>query len=134
MRTFNRIRVAVCLAILFALLAPPSPAMACSCVADVTIPDNFAQHEAVFSGKVVRIVDNYVPIFSTIDYIMYKLGYPSYFFHEDEKRLGYSVFFKVTNSWKGVGETFVDVNTGRGGGDCGYSFAVDVGYLVYASH
>lgn len=138
MKTSNRIRVAVCLAILFTLLTRPSLAKACSCVADVTISNNFSWHDAIFTGKVIRIVDNYFPYFSTADYILYKLGYPNYFFsrfaRNAEKRLGFSVFFKVLKSWKGVEKTFVEVNTGRGGGDCGYSFVSGQEYLIYASH
>ena len=138
MKTSNQIRVVVCVVILFTLLAHPSRARACSCVADVTIPDNFAQHAAVFTGKAIRVVDNYSPIFSTFDYILYKLGRPNYFFDQfvrnDEKRLDFSVFFKVLNSWEGLEKTFVEVNTGRGGGDCGYSFAANTEYLIYANH
>lgn len=36
--------------------------------------------DAVFTGKTLRIVDNYVPIFSTLDNLMYKLGLSPYFF------------------------------------------------------
>lgn len=131
------IRLTICVAILFTLLAHPSRASACSCAADVTIPDSFS-NDAIFTGKAVRIVDNYAPIFSSLDYIMSKLGYPNYFFyhfvHNDERRLGFSVFFKVINSWKGVEKTLVEVNTGRGDGDCGYLFTVGEEYLVYANH
>jgi|SRR5688572_29763691 len=138
MRTATYVRIAVCTAILFTLLAHTSPAKACSCVADVTLHNNFASHDAVFTGKVVRIVDNYAPYFSTVDYILYRLGYSFYFFdhfvHNDARRLGFGVFFKVINSWKGVEKSFVEVNTGRGGGDCGYTFEMGKEYLVYASY
>src|SRR5215203_4855112 len=127
-------RLMICVAILFTLLAHPSPASACSCEADVTIPDNFAQHDTVFTGKVVRIVDNYSPIFSTLDSIMNKFGFPPYFFHEDGIYWGYSVFFKVIDSWKGVRNAYVEVDTGKGMGDCGYSFTIDTEYLIYATH
>jgi hypothetical protein len=133
----RNIRLAVCLAILFTFLARPSPVSACSCVADVTLPDNFALHDAVFAGKVIRIVDNYAPIFSSLDYMMFKMGYHNYFFdhfvHNAERRLGFSIFFKVINSWKGVEKTLAKVHTGRGDGDCGYPFAVGEKYLVYAN-
>lgn len=134
MKTSNQIHVTVCVLILFTLLAHPSRARACSCEADITIPNNFAQHAAVFTGKVIRIVDNYFPIFSTLGTVMFKYGFPRYFFYEDEKRLGFSVFFNVLNAWKGLGKTFVEVNTGRGGGDCGYSFTINKEYLIYANH
>lgn len=138
MKFANLIRYIVCLSILLTLLARPSPVSACSCVADVTIPNNFTQHAAVFTGKVTRIADNYAPYFSTADYILDRLGNPNYFFYHfvrnDERRLGFSVFFKVINSWKGVEKSFVEVNTGRGGGDCGYTFEMGKEYLVYASY
>ena len=127
-------RLMICVAILLTLFAHPSLASACSCEADITIPDNFVQHDAIFTGKVIRIVDNYFPIFSTADTVMSRFGFSPYFFFEDEKRLGHSVFFKVINSWKGLKNTFVQVNTGRGEGDCGYSFAVDREYLIYGNY
>ena len=44
------------------------------------------------------------------------------------------VRMKVETRWKGVkGRKEVVVFTGRGGGDCGFSFAVGEKYLVYAS-
>jgi hypothetical protein len=128
------IRLTICVAVLLTLLAHPSPASACSCEAGITLPQYFTQYDGVFTGKVTRIVDNYFPIFSTLDTVMYKFGFAPYFFHEDEKRLGYSVFFKVIDAWKGLEKTFVEVNTGRGGGDCGYTFEIGKEYLIYASH
>jgi hypothetical protein len=131
------IRLMICVAILFTLLARPSLVGACSCIAGVTVAEEFARDDAVFTGKVIRIVDHYAPVFASLDYIMSKLGYPNYFFyhfvHNDERRLGFSVFFKVINSWKGVEKTLAEVNTGRGGGDCGYQFIVGEEYLVYAN-
>lgn len=134
----NLIRLVICLLVVLNLFTQPSIAYACSCVADITIPENFAIHDAVFAGKVVRIVDNYSPFYSTADHILYRLDQPSYFFYKfvrnDEKRLGFSIFFKVTNSWKGIESTYVSVNTGRGGGDCGYSFSQNKEYLIYAGY
>ena len=138
MRLSNKFRLMICFAILANWLAHPSPAGACLCVADIAISDHFAMHDAVFAGKIARIVDNYVPIFSTSDYVMYKLGYSTYFFdhfaRNDARRLEFSVFFKVINSWKGLDTSTIEVSTGRGGGDCGYSFLTNEEYLVYASH
>ena len=129
----RNIRLAVCLAILQTLLAP-SPVSACSCEAGVTLPQYFARYDAVFSGKVVRIVDNYQPIFSTLDNVFRKFGFPSYFFYEDGIYWGYSVFLYVFDSWKGVKGTVAEVDTGYGMGDCGYTFELDKEYLIYASH
>jgi hypothetical protein len=43
------------------------------------------------------------------------------------------VRMKVETRWKGVKKKEVVVFTGKGGGDCGFSFAVGEKYLVYAS-
>ena len=134
MRTSKQNRVIVWAAILFTLLTHPSPAKACSCESGFTIPDYFAQYDAVFTGKIVRMVDNYYPIFSTLDSIMFRFDFPPYFVYEGGKYWGYSVFFKVIDSWKGVRETIVEVDTGKGDGDCGYTFELDRDYLIYASH
>ncbi|MDX6614168.1 MAG: hypothetical protein QOD75_3354 [Blastocatellia bacterium] len=50
------------------------------------------------------------------------------------QEVGYSVrvTFKVDTFWKGPLSSEVIVMTGRGGGDCGYRFAVGARYLVYA--
>jgi len=131
-------RLLICLALLVIQLALPTRASACSCVAGVTIPESFAQSDAIFTGKVVNVIDNYEPVFSTADSIMYKLGFQPFFFryfaHNDERLLGFTVILDVINSWKGIDRTSVEVNTGRGGGDCGYSFTKNMDYLVYASY
>lgn len=130
----NHLRLVLCLSMLFTLLAHPSPAKACSCVEGTTIPNEFSQSDAVFSGKVVRIVDNYSPIFSSLDMLMNKIWLSPYFFHAGGKYWGYSVFLKIFDSWKGFAKNFIEIDTGNGMGDCGFSFALDKEYLVYASH
>lgn len=127
----NRIRIAICLGILFTLFAYPSPAEACSCIVAGPPSSEFPQANVVFTGKVIRITDNYYPIFSFLDWVMSKLGMRSYHFYQG-KLYGYSVFFTVDKSWKGIKEKVVEVHTGYGGGDCGYSFTVGSDYLVYA--
>jgi len=134
MKSLTQIRIVVCLALFFALVAHPSSAKACSYFEGTTIANEFTQSDAVFTGKVARVIDNYTSIFSTLDSIMFNFGFHPYFFDKGEKRLGFSVFFKVINSWKGVDNTIIDIATGRGGGDCGYTFDRDQEYLVYASH
>ena len=63
MKTTNcMFRIIVCFIILFAIFFYPTSAKACSCEAGVTIPESFTGHDAVFTGKVVKIVDNYAPI------------------------------------------------------------------------
>lgn len=128
-----RIRIALCLAILFTLLAYPSPAKACSCIVPGPPSSEFPNANAVFTGRVIRVVDNYYPVFAVLDWALWKLGARSYNFYTG-KHYGYSVFFSVDKSWKGVKETVVEVHTGYGGGDCGYSFNVGSDYVVYAHY
>ena len=127
------IHLTICVAILFTLLSRPSPASACSCDMTSSPAEEFAQQDATFTGKVIRIADNF-PYFSTIDHILHKLGFRGSLFLKYERWYGFDIFFKVINSWKGVEKTSIKVNTGRGGGDCGYSFEMDKEYLIYASH
>ena len=42
------------------------------------------------------------------------------------------VHFVVTEAFSGVTTREIDITTGVGGGDCGYAFALDQEYLVYA--
>jgi hypothetical protein len=133
MRRSHYVQAAICLAILFTLLAYPSPAKACSCIPPGAPSSEFSQANAVFTGRVIRIVDNYYPIFAFLDQAKIKLGMRSHPFYMG-KFYGYSVFFAVNKSWKGVKETIVEIHTGYGGGDCGYSFTVGSDYLVYANY
>ena len=132
MRMTNMIRFFVFAVILFALFAHPKLASACSCVMPDAPAEEFAQSDAVFTGKVIRMVDNYFPVLATLDRILNGVGLQSYFFNRNGKYWGYSVYFAVRDSWKGITETIVEANTGYGGGDCGYSFVVGNDYLVYA--
>jgi hypothetical protein len=134
MRTPKYSRLMMGIAVILTMFSHPSPVMACSCVADVPIPTEFSQSDAVFIGSSVRIVDNYVPILSTLDSLLYKSGSSPYFFDKGWKSSGFTIFFKVTTSWKGVEKSLISVSTGRGGGDCGYPFQADQEYLVYANH
>lgn len=43
-----------------------------------------------------------------------------------------SVIFEVSQTWKGVKETQIEITTGQGGGDCGIDFQKGGEYLVFA--
>jgi|GEM_PF-867678 len=131
MRRSNQFRIAICLVILLTLFSPPLAASACSCIEPGSPSHEFARADGVFTGKVIRIVDNYVPIYSSLDKILQALGRQPYFFFQGGKNQGYSVDFAVTNSWKAITETVVVANTGYGAGDCGYFFVTGNDYLVY---
>ncbi len=85
-------------------------AQACTCslprTADLNqqIKQAIQDSKAVFAGEVVEIFN--------VPYVTVK--------------------FKVDQFWKGKIEKTLTLNTGRGGGDCGYGFKVGESYLVYA--
>ena len=134
MSTSKSVRLIVCMSLLVIIFARPTSASACSC-AKSSVPDQeFQKSNAVFTGKVLGIVDEYVPVYSTMDRILVAMGEHPYFWIKAGRYVGYRVHFRVHNSWKGVEQTTVLVDTGYGMGDCGYPFAVSSDYLVYASH
>lgn len=134
MTTYKYVRVVVCLSLIIVLLARPTTASACSCSAPGLPAQEFRESNAVFTGRVLRIVDEYVPVFSSLDRILTAIGKQPYFWIQAGRYVGYRIYFGIINSWKGVAETTVVVDTGYGMGDCGYPFAVSNDYLVYASY
>lgn len=134
MATFKIVRFIVCMSLIFVSFAQPTNVRACSCVTPGLPDQEFQESTAVFIGKVLGIVDEYVPVYSSLDRILVAMGEPSYFWIQAGKYVGYRVHFRVHNSWKGVEQTSVLVDTGYGMGDCGYPFAVSNDYLVYASY
>lgn len=80
-------------------------AQACSCIIPGTPQEELEASSAVFAGKVLSKTG---------------AGY------------GYRVTFEVSEAWKGVEYSEVDVETGFGGGDCGVNFEIGKSYLVYA--
>ena len=134
MSTPNYFRLIVYLSVTVALLAHPTHASACSCVRPGLPAREFRESHAVFTGKVLKIVDEYLPVFSMVDKILTTIRQPPYFWSHAGKYVGFRIFFGVNDSWKGVEETTVVVDTGYGMGDCGYPFVVSNDYLVYASY
>jgi hypothetical protein len=109
----------LCLILLIGLFSYPQSVMACTCMYPGPPSSEFAEADAVFIGQVTRIQDEWnsaTPPSSQIDLQHY----------------GYRVYFAVISSWKGVSTATVEVTTGYGGGDCGYSFSVGEKYVVYA--
>jgi hypothetical protein len=134
MTTYQYIRVIVYLNFIMVTLALPTPASACSCGGPGLPAQEFRKFNAVFTGRVLSIVDEYVPIFSTLDRVLTAIGKLPYFWVQAGKYVGYRIDFRVNHSWKGVEKTIVTVDTGYGMGDCGYPFMVGNDYLVYASY
>lgn len=91
----------------------PAEGAACTCLVsskplrtEVTQARNDSR--ALFSGKVLQIT-------------------------EDPQTFLLTVKLKVERVWKGSMPAEAIIETGRGGGDCGYGFEVGERYLVYAS-
>jgi len=83
-------------------------ASACSCAADRTIEDTFAEADnVIFSGKVTGI---------------------------KELQRTFLVTFEIDQSWKGIPDDVTDINTMtfQSGSMCGYNFTEDQSYLVEA--
>jgi len=133
MVTAKKFRIIVCMGLFLGLFTQPRPVSACSCAETGSSSQEFKKSHAVFAGKVLRIADEYFPVFSTFDSILTALGRQPYFWAKSGRYVGYRVYFDVSQSWKGITESSAIVDTGYGMGDCGYSFTVNNDYLVYAS-
>jgi hypothetical protein len=134
MTAYKYVRVVLCLSLLLISLARPTSVAACSCRGPGLPSQEFREAHAVFTGRVIRIVDEYGPLYSTLDRILTAIGEQPYFWLQAGRYVGYRIYFRVNHSWKGVDKTTVVVDTGYGMGDCGYPFAVSNDYLVYASY
>lgn len=91
------------------LLLFPRPAFACSCIGDVPLCQSFWQADAVFSGEVVS--------FDKVD--------PKQLLSRRVARV------RVDRAWRGTIRGTVDVGTGSGHADCGYTFRTGKQYLIY---
>ncbi|MBA3406406.1 MAG: hypothetical protein H0U13_17270 [Gemmatimonadaceae bacterium] len=96
-----------------ALLFIPSRAAACTCIRGIPVCETFWKTSAVFAGEVIDIT----PVPST---------------KEPQLALGRVVRFRVKQTFRGELPGEIDVRTGSGGGDCGYTFFKGTYYLVYA--
>lgn len=92
----------------------PNTTYACSCAEPGSVQEEFNQSAAVFSGKVIGVIDEnkFNPIQSSSDPI--------------------GVVFEVDDVWKGINQTQVIVYTSRFPESCGYEFSTTK-YLVYAN-
>jgi hypothetical protein len=119
-------RAAICLALFIILLATPSPAKACLCGDGYSPSEAFMDADAVFTGKVVAVSNNY-SVDSPLDRLLSRIsGKPIYVW-------GSQTTFLVFKSWKTVGTTSVTVQQ-IGISDCEYSFNWGDDYLVYAQN
>ncbi|MEK5481700.1 MULTISPECIES: hypothetical protein [unclassified Viridibacillus] len=112
----NKIRIVILLSMLFisVLIYPIDKSYACSCAQPDPPKEALKSSSAVFSGKVIEIVDRNKnnEIQSSADPI--------------------AILFSVDKSWKGVDQTQVIVYTERSSASCGYGFSLKEEYLIYA--
>lgn len=93
----------------------PITSYACSCLEPGPVKEELERSSAVFSGKVIEIVDK-----------------------NKNKRIQSSadpieVKFEVAEVWKGQSQTEIIVITERDSASCGFEFDLDKEYLVYAT-
>ena len=99
------------LLVMIFLFWKPLDASACSCMMLPPPEDALNEADAVFSGEVVKIIEN----------------------GKITKGSGKTVHFKVNEVWKGTNESEVVITTGNNDGDCGIPFEEGQKYLVYAT-
>ena len=110
----KKIMATLVMAVLAAVLLQAPSAYACSCAEPVPVEEEMEKSAAVFSGKVVKIVDNRILTSMSSD-----------------ASIGY--VFEVEKAWKGVERKEVVVYTERYSASCGYEFAYGEEYIVYAT-
>jgi hypothetical protein len=88
-----------------AILLSANVATACSCAQPPPTAHAYAGATAVFVGNVVEV---------------------------NELRFGKVITLRVIEAFKGATAKTLTLNTGSGGGDCGFPFMVTQSYLVYA--
>lgn len=103
----------LCGAVLF---AAPTPAHACTCSRTAPPCEAFWRAPAIFSAVVLDIRQKRDPADGP-EYLAERI-----------------VTLQVEQSWRGDAAGTIEVRTGTGGGDCGYTFIRGMRYLVYASY
>jgi hypothetical protein len=100
-----KILVAILIGIV-AIFTMPIPSSACSCAEEPTVEAELDRSAAVFRGVVL-----------------------------EKNPVNYSqkVLFEVKEIWKGIDQSQIIIQTGAGGGDCGFQFHTGQEYLIYAS-
>lgn len=111
----------------------PAGAQACSCVRTGTLEEERAGSARVFLGRVVAVEDQGHPVpvlwlLQRWDGLVRRLGGDP----PSRPGWGYRVAFEVEETFKGRAMSTVEVDTGYGGGDCGYPFEVGRRYVVFA--
>jgi len=129
------LHLGIVLMMIWPILAYPAPASACLCSDELSQPstEKFSHAEVVFIGQVTSIRSNFPTalFYDMYNQIGYWLGFAANT-AEHGKFSDYRVILEVSQSWKGVNTSTVEIITGGGySGDCGYPFAIGTQYLIY---
>ncbi|HXH68884.1 MAG TPA: hypothetical protein VNI60_00915 [Pyrinomonadaceae bacterium] len=112
--------VSSCVFLFTLFFVSPAIIEACSCIGSGPPCQSFWNTEVVFSGQVTEIKDTPAKPASNGDNEF------SSMFRTKTVRLA------VTESFRGIEERSVELETGLGGGDCGFAFETGQSYLIYA--
>jgi hypothetical protein len=92
------------------------PSFGCSCIGGVPTCNTYWSTDTVFLGRVTKIQ-----------------GIPGTGAGPSAEWPATLVDFQITEHFRGASGTSITIRTGRGGGDCGYTFEPGKTYLVFAS-
>ena len=96
-------------------VAVQTAALSCSCGPRPAVQEAFAEADAVFAGRCIS-----AKLLSERD--------------KDFPFERCQFIFEVTRTWKGAAEKKqITVETGVGGGDCGYQFTIGASYILYCN-
>ena len=105
------------LAALFLILFAFEVVYACSCMRPGPPCDYYGNAAAIFLGRVVGSAQRKTSVDENGNKIVYDVG---------------TIRFLVQENYKGASGYEVEINSGTGGGDCGYWFLRNESYVVYA--
>ncbi len=100
-----------------AIFARSERVSACSCVGPIPVCQAVWQTDAVFTGEVLAVTDEKRATTTN---------------QTPELQSGRQVRVRVLESFRGEAAKEIDVFTGSGGGDCGFTFQTGASYLIYA--
>ena len=99
----------------FIFIYSANPCYACDCARPGFPKEELSHNSAVFSGKVIDIED--------------ENGNKA--FHSSDDPI--TVLFEVKESWKGNNKSQVVIHTVKDSASCGFEFALNEEYIVYAN-
>lgn len=104
-------------------------AISCTCAPDSNVKNEIKKHDLVFVGKVIS--KDIIKINDTLDVIETEKG-KLYDIYQSTR---YKYVIEVVKIYKGkIKKNLIEVITGVGKGDCGFSFQINVNYVIYGDY